>query len=269
MEKTIGFIGAGNMAGAIIGGMIQTQFAAPSRIVVSAPTDTHLSKLQGMYGMAATHDNQEVARQADIVVLCVKPHQICEVIAQIKGTIQPDALVVSIAAGVRLERMEAAFGKPVHLARAMPNTPCLVGEGMTAIFPGRDLTPDQTEKVCQIFGSVGKVEVLDEGLADAVGAVSGSSPAYVYLFIEAMADAAVKGGMKRQQAYRFAAQAVLGAAKMVLETQSHPAALKDAVCSPGGSTIEAIEKLEQGGFRGAVFSAMDACMKKTAEMSRQ
>ena len=139
---------------------------------------------------------------------------------------------------------------------------------MSAVFPGRWVTPEETEEIRLIFAALGRAEVLDERLIDVVGAVSGSSPAYVYLFIEAMADAAVKGGMPRVQANRFAAQAVLGSAKMVLETGLHPGALKDMVCSPGGTTIEAVEALEQKGMRGAVFSAMNACMEKSRNMSR-
>ena len=258
MDKNIGFIGAGNMAGAMIGGLLRAKIFSPEQVWASAPSMAHLSSLQRDYQIHITADNQEVASHSNILVLAVKPYLIATVIEQIKGQIQPDAIVVSIAAGVT----------PVHLVRVMPNTPCMVGEGMSAVFPGRWVTPEETEEIRLIFAALGRAEVLDERLIDVVGAVSGSSPAYVYLFIEAMADAAVKGGMPRVQAYRFAAQAVLGSAKMVLETGLHPGALKDMVCSPGGTTIEAVEALEQKGMRGAVFSAMNACMEKSRNMSR-
>ena len=268
MEKNIGFIGAGNMAGAMIGGLLRAKIFSPEQVWASAPSMAHLSSLQRDYQIHITADNQEVASHSNILVLAVKPYLIATVIEQIKGQIQPDAIVVSIAAGVTLSAMDECFDGPVHLVRVMPNTPCMVGEGMSAVFPGRWVTPEETEEIRLIFAALGHAEVLDERLIDVVGAVSGSSPAYVYLFIEAMADAAVKGGMPRVQAYRFAAQAVLGSAKMVLETGLHPGALKDMVCSPGGTTIEAVEALEQKGMRGAVFSAMNACMEKSRNMSR-
>ncbi|MDD5921003.1 MAG: pyrroline-5-carboxylate reductase [Oscillospiraceae bacterium] len=268
MKGNIGFIGAGNMAGAIIRGVLQKKIFLPEQVWASAPSMTHLSSLQQDCQIHITPDNRETAAQSDILVLAVKPYLIAPVIEQIKDCVKPGAIVVSIAAGVTLAQMDESFEKPVHLVRVMPNTPCMVGEGMSAIFPGRWVTQDETEEVRSVFAALGRAEVLDERLIDVVGAVSGSSPAYVYLFIEAMADAAVKGGMPRAQAYQFAAQAVLGAAKMVLETGLHPGALKDMVCSPGGTTIEAIEVLEQKGMRGAVFAAMDACMEKSAKMSK-
>ncbi|MDD3193585.1 MAG: pyrroline-5-carboxylate reductase [Oscillospiraceae bacterium] len=267
MENSIGFIGAGNMAGAIIGGILRAKICLPEQVWASAPSMKHLSALQEKYQIHVTTDNREAAAQADILVLAVKPYLIESVIEQIKGQIRPGAIVVSIAAGVTLAQMDEGFDAPVHLVRVMPNTPCMVGEGMSAIFPGRWITPEETEEIRAIFSALGRAEVLEERLIDVVGAVSGSSPAYVYLFVEAMADAAVKGGMPRAQAYRFAAQAVLGSAKMVLETGLHPGVLKDMVCSPGGTTIEAIEVLEQKGMRGAVFAAMDACIEKSVRMS--
>ena len=268
LKGNIGFIGAGNMAGAIIRGVLQKKIFLPEQVWASAPSMTHLSSLQQDCQIHITPDNRETAAQSDILVLAVKPYLIAPVIEQIKDCVKPGAIVVSIAAGVTLAQMDESFEKPVHLVRVMPNTPCMVGEGMSAIFPGRWVTQGETEEVRSIFAAWGRAEVLVGRLIDVVGAVSGSSPAYVYLFIEAMADAAVKGGMPRAQAYQFAAQAVLGAAKMVLETGLHPGALKDMLCSPGGTTIEAIEVLEQKGMRGAVFAAMDACMEKSAKMSK-
>ncbi len=269
MEKTIGFLGAGNMAGAIIRGILQANVCRPDQVWAAAPTMTHLSSLQQEYGIHVTEDNLQVAQQSDILILAVKPHLIQGVISQVKDGIRDDAVVVSVAAGVSLAQMDEWFDRPVHLARVMPNTPCMVREGMSAVFPGRWITPEQTQEVRELFAALGQSEVLEEHLIDAVGAVSGSSPAFVYVFIEAMADAAVKGGMPRAQAYRFASQAVLGAAKMVRETGIHPGTLKDMVCSPGGTTIEGIEQLEQKGLRGAVFAAMDACMEKSRQMGKK
>ena len=168
----------------------------------------------------------------------------------------------SIAPGKTLKWLEELFEKPVKLVRCMPNTPALVGEGMTGMCANERLTEEEKKEICRILEGCGKVEQVDEGLMDVVVSVSGSSPAYVFLFIEAMADAAVADGMPRAQAYQMAAQAVLGSAKMVLETGKHPGELKDMVCSPGGTTIEAVRVLEEKGMRSAVIEAMKACTEK-------
>lgn len=176
--------------------------------------------------------------------------------------------MVSIAAGKSIDALSNAFGKEVKLIRIMPNTPALVGEGMSAISANEKVTEAEKEKVIEIFNSFGKCEEVSESLMDTVTAVSGSSPAYVFMFIEAMADAAVVGGMPRDKAYIFAAQAVLGSAKMVLDTKKHPGVLKDMVCSPAGTTIEAVSVLEEKGMRDAVISAMKVCMEKSKEMGK-
>lgn len=267
--KTIGFIGAGNMATAIIGGLTTSGLVSPSQVLVSNRTHAKALALQEKYGVQALADNGAVAKAADILILAVKPFQYPQVIQENKDQIRPETLVVSIAAGPTIAQIEAMFGRSVKLARTMPNTPSLVGEGMTAIIPNANLCDVETSAIQAIFNSCGKTEIIPESLMDSCIAVSGSSPAYVYLFIEAMADAAVLQGMPRQQAYRFASQAVLGAAKMVLETGSHPGALKDAVCSPGGTTIEAVAALEQNGFRASVINAMNACAEKSRAMAKK
>ena len=178
-------------------------------------------------------------------------------------------MIVSIAAGKTIAAIEDSFGKPVKLVRAMPNTPALVGESMSALCVNQNVTPEELKEVQALFNSFGKSEVISESLMDAVIGVSGSSPAYVYMFIEAMADAAVADGMPRAQAYKFAAQSVYGSAKMVLETGKHPGELKDAVCSPAGTTIEAVAALEAGGFRNTVISAQRACSQKSRDMSAE
>lgn len=268
MANILGFIGAGNMAGAMIGGAIQSGRYQPEEIIVAAPTDKNLRHLQDGYGVLITNDNIKAAQAADILVLAVKPYLILQVAGQVKDFLKPGVVVISVAAGVTLAQLQAVLGGAT-LIRAMPNTPSLVLAGMTALFPGAGAGERDINLATELFSSFGLVEVLDEKLIDAVGAVSGSSPAYVFLFIEAMADGAVKGGMPRNLAYRFAAQAVLGAAKMVLETGEHPGKLKDMVCSPSGTTIEAIKTLEEKGLRGAVIDAMDSCMNRSRQMKNE
>ena len=197
-------------------------------------------------------------------MLSVKPQFYEDAIAGIKDYIRDDQIIVTLAPGKTLAWLEEKFGKPVKIVRTMPNTPALVGEGMTAACPNQYVTEEEKEYVLQILGAFGKVEVVPERLIDAVVAVSGSAPAYVFMMIEAMADAAVAEGMPRAQAYEFAAQAVYGSAKMVLETGKHPGELKDMVCSPAGTTIEAVRVLEKEGFRSALIEAMKAC----ADVSR-
>lgn len=267
--RSYGFIGSGNMAKAMIGGMISSGLAAPEHIYVSNPTPEKLDRLRGQYGVhTLTGGNIAVAEQADVLVLSVKPHVYPAVIAEIRDRIRPDAIVVLIAAGQTLAANEARFGRPVRLARVMPNTPALVGEAMSAVCYNANMTDADRVVVSDLLGSFGRAAEVPESLMDTVTGVSGSSPAYVYLFIEALADAAVLHGMPRAQAYTFAAQSVLGAAKMVLETGAHPAVLKDNVCSPGGTTIEAVAALEQCGLRSAVMQAVDACVNKSRELSR-
>ena len=178
-------------------------------------------------------------------------------------------MVVSIAAGQTLASITDLFGRQIKLVRSMPNTPALVGEAMSAVTPNEKISPEELQEVMAIFESFGKAEIVPETMMDAVVGVSGSSPAYVYMFIEAMADAAVADGMPRKQAYKFAAQSVLGAAKMVLETGEHPGVLKDAVCSPGGTTIAAVAELEKSGLRSSVIEAQRACVQKSRDMSKE
>lgn len=267
MNKTIGFIGGGNMACAIIGGLLKSGLAAKEQIVATAKTEHTLTSLRERFGITAIADNKTAASQADILFLAVKPYLFEEIIFQIKECVRPETLIISIAAGQPIAKIEASFEKRIKLIRAMPNTPALVGEAMSALCANENITQAELTDAMEIFNSFGKCELISENMMDAVIGVSGSSPAYVYLFIEAMADAAVADGMPRTQAYKFASQAVLGAAKMVLETGTHPGALKDAVCSPGGTTIEAVTVLEQRGLRSAVISAQRACVQKSRDMT--
>ncbi|EEM59410.1 hypothetical protein bthur0007_27310 [Bacillus thuringiensis serovar monterrey BGSC 4AJ1] len=230
---------------------------------------TNLENASEKYGISITTDNNEVAKNADILILSIKPDLYASVINEIKEEIKSDVIVVTIAAGKSVKSTEDSFDTKLKVVRVMPNTPALVGEGMSALCPNEMVTEKDLEDVLNIFNSFGQSEIVNEKLMDVVTSVSGSSPAYVYMIIEAMADAAVLDGMPRNQAYKFAAQAVLGSAKMVLETGIHPGELKDMVCSPGGTTIEAVATLEEKGLRTAIISAMQRCTQKSVELSGQ
>lgn len=268
MKRNITFIGGGNMASAIIGGLIKSGLAEPTQITATAKTAGTCASLKEQFKIHTTTDNKAAAASADILFLAVKPFLFSEVIGEIKDSFKNDALIISIAAGQTIAAIEAMFHRPVKLVRAMPNTPALVGEAMSALCINDQVSKDELSLAVQMFNSFGKCEVIKESLMDAVIGVSGSSPAYVYMFMEAMADAAVADGMPRPQAYKFAAQAVLGSARMVLETGTHPGILKDNVCSPGGTTIEAVAVLEQQGMRNAVITAQRACVQKSKDMTR-
>ena len=241
MEKKIGFIGCGNMGKAILGGLIASGQVLPGQIWVYTPSPDKVAALHDQFGINAAESAQEVAQIADIIFAAVKPGIMIKVLSEITSSLN---------------------------IRAMPNTPALVNAGMTSVTPNALVTPEDTADVLNIFRCFGEAEVIAEPMIHPVVGVSGSSPAYVFMFIEAMADAAVLGGMPRAQAYKFAAQAVMGSAKMVLETGEHPGALKDMVCSPGGTTIEAVRVLEEKGFRAAVIEAMTKCMEKSEKLSK-
>lgn len=267
MNKKIGFIGAGKMAQAMIEGIVQSKAISRESILASAATEKTIQKLKDKYGIRTTLNNWEVAEFADILILAVKPDLHSPIMKEIKKKVKPDTIVITIAAGITLEDMEKELGFQVKAVRTMPNTPSLVGEGMTVICPNDRLSEDEVKAVEGIFKTFGKTELLEEKLMDAVPAISGSSPAYVYMFIEALADGGVRNGIPREKAYRLASQAVLGAAKMVLETGMHPGKLKDDVCTPGGATIEAVITLEERQFRGAVLAAMESCSSKLKKLA--
>ncbi|MBW7981117.1 pyrroline-5-carboxylate reductase [Enterobacillus tribolii] len=268
MEQTIGFIGCGNMGKAILGGLIASGLVPAQHIRVYNRSADSVAAIVREYGVRGAADASEAARDSDVIIIGVKPAGVTGVLKQISGVLRPETIVISIAAGVTLETLQGALPERQKAVRVMPNTPALVNAGMSSITPNEYLTQDDTENVVRLFSSFGKAEVVPESLIHAVVGVSGSAPAYVFMFIEAMADAAVLGGMPRAQAYEFAAQAVLGSAKMVLESGKHPGALKDMVCSPGGTTIEAVKVLEEQGLRAAVINAIQHCMQKSEVMSR-
>lgn len=266
LDMTVGFIGCGNMAQAMIKGIVATGDVSPEEVWASDMAEPVLEKASQTIGIQTTADNCQVASQADVLVLAVKPQFYYTVINQIKTFVEEETLVVSIAPGQSLDKLGQAFGRPVKLIRTMPNTPALVGAGMTAMCYNDQVSADEAQRVSRLLAGCGRVEQVAEYMMDAVVAVSGSSPAYVFMMIEAMADAAVLKGMARQTAYTFAAQAVYGSAKMVLETMKHPAELKDMVCSPAGTTIEAVKVLETEGFRQSIIKAMVACADRSAAL---
>ena len=267
--KTIAVIGAGNMGSALIRGMIDTGYVKPEQLYVCDHQREKLEDL-AMELPAVNYCEHAVdaVEPADVVLVAIKPYNIAALYADI-GPFLAGKAVVSIAAGWNNQMISTALKDTgATWLRVMPNTPALVGEGMTALCAENTLSEEDFAFVKGMFESVGRTAVVAEKLFDAVIAVSGSSPAYIYMLIEAMADAAVQEGMTRSMAIEMAAQSVLGSALMVLSTGEHPAKLKDAVCSPGGTTIDAVVQLETHGFRAAVMAAMDACAAKSKAMTK-
>lgn len=264
----IGFIGCGNMASAMIAGIIDSGIYPPEAVMASNPSRSKLEAIQSSHGIQITQDNKAVAEFADILVLAVKPYFYEAVAQEIREVLPETTTVVTIAAGITLEKMQAQLGRPQPVVRTMPNTPALVKEGVTAVCRSAEVGESEYGEVVRFLESFSKVVELPESKMDVVPAISGSSPAYVYMLIQAMADAGVRDGLTRKAAQDMAAQAVLGAAKMVLETGIHPEELKDRVCTPGGTTIEAVLTLEQKKFRAAVQDAMKVCTEKTKEMTK-
>ena len=256
-----GFIGMGNMGYAMLNGVLG-EFA-PGQIIFTTPHKEKCEKISAQTGVKYAESNAECANNAKYIILAVKPQMYDAVLKNIENVITSEKVIISIAPGITIDSIKGKLGGSVRVVRAMPNTPALVGEGITAACSNENVTPEELDTVIGILRGFGKCEVVPEHLMDVVTSVSGSSPAYVFMFIEAMADGAVADGMPRAQAYEFAAQAVLGSAKMVLETGKHPGELKDMVCSPGGTTIEAVRVLEEKGMRSAVFEAMKACTRKS------
>ncbi len=263
----LGFISLGNMASAMIGGIIKKGAVTCQDIIGADKSQAGCEKAAASFGITACTDNLTVAKQADILVLAVKPIFLPEVLEEIKDAVREETVIVSIVAGKSIAYItEYLGGKERKIIRCMPNTPALVGEGCTGLCANGKVSKEEMTQVLELFRCFGVAEEVPERLMDVVVGVSGSSPAYVFMFIEAMADEAVAAGMPRNQAYAFAAQAVLGSAKMVLETGKHPGELKDMVCSPGGTTIEAVKVLERKGMRAAVMDAMEACIEKSKQL---
>ena len=266
MQKKLALIGCGNMGSAIVKGVVSAGLIAPQEIVVSDVSRTSQERLAGELGCAGTCDNSEAVTGAAMVLIAVKPQYLDEAVAAFAPVLDAGVLVVSIAAGVTMARLEGLVGQHRKIVRVMPNLPAMVLAGMSSLTPNSNVSPEEIAYVKELFESFGRAEVVPEHLIDAVIAASGSSPAYVCVFIEALADAAVAEGMPRAQAYTFAEQAVLGTAKYLLETGVHPAVLKDMVSSPAGTTIEAVAALEAGGMRAAVIDAARAAARRNRGM---
>ena len=266
MGKKIGFIGCGNMGGAMMQGILDSGKCMPQEMITSDKSEAALAAKKEALGVQTTTDNKEVAAFADILFLSVKPQFYESVISEIKDTVNEEQIIVTIAPGKTLAWLKETFGKELKIIRTMPHTPAMVKAGMMGMCPNEYVTEEEIALIRDICDGFSETEVIPEHLMDVVTAVSGSSPAYVFMFIEAMADAAVAGGMPRAQAYKFAAQAVMGSAKMVLETGRHPGDLKDMVCSPAGTTIQAVRVLEEKGMRSAVIEAMMKCLDISRKM---
>lgn len=269
MKKTISFIGAGNMSTAMVGGVLKGELVEPDQIYVSGRSAASLKTMVSSFGVNTSQDNSKVVHHADIVIFCVKPHILPAVAAEVSPQLKPGTLLISVAAGTTISTLEKLFGKEHKIIRCMPNTPALVGEGMTALCGNKQVTGEDMQQALQIFSSFGRAEQLEESLFDAFTGLCGSSPAYIFMILEAMADGAVAEGIPRAQAYTMAAQTLLGSATMLLQTGKHPGELKDMVTSPGGTTIEAVAKLEEKGLRSALIDAVRCCSAKSRAMSSQ
>lgn len=262
----LGVIGLGNMASAMIGGIISAGIIAPGNIFGSDYSKEQASMIAEKYGISSGTDNLQTVRDADYIIMAVKPQVYDTVLSQIKDYVNPNQVLISIAPGKTLTYLENSLCKEQKIVRLMPNTPALVGEGCTGVCSNSNVNDDEFEFVMELLNSFGKAYKVNESQMDAVVSVSGSSPAYVFMLIDAMADGAVAEGLDRKTAINMAAQAVLGSAKMVLETGKHPAVLKDMVCSPAGTTIDAVASLEQNGFKGSITKAMKICADKSRSM---
>lgn len=265
---TVGFLGAGKMATALARGFLRAGLVATENLRASDVSAAARAAFTEQTGGRAVADNAALSAQARVLVVAVKPAQVPAVLAQIAPQLTPEHLVVSIAAGVTLARLEAALPPGTHVVRVMPNTPALVGAGATAFARGRAATQADADLVQQFFAAVGLAFEVPEALLDAVTGLSGSGPAYAFLVIEALSDGGVAAGLPRELATRLAAQTLLGAARLVLETGQHPAALKDMVTSPGGTTIEGLHELEKAGVRGALINAVRAAAEKARRLGQ-
>jgi pyrroline-5-carboxylate reductase len=265
----VGFLGAGQMAGALARGWLAAGLVTPATCRASDPYPAARAKFQDETGCPATADNAGVVSASDVLILAVKPQHVPGVLDEVRNAITDRHLVVSIAAGITLKQLADGLSKNRRLVRVMPNTPCLLGASATGFAAGPSARPEDAALVERLFNAVGKAFPLPEPLLDAVTGLSGSGPAFVYVMIEALADGGVRMGLPRDVAQTLAAQTVLGSARMVLETGQHPGVLKDAVASPGGTTIAGLHALERGGLRAAVMDAVEAATKRSAELGGQ
>ncbi|OJT26505.1 pyrroline-5-carboxylate reductase [Archangium sp. Cb G35] len=269
LEQTIAFLGAGNMAEALIKGLLRAGNAKPGSIIATGRRKDRLETLERTYGVRTTQDNLAAVREADVVVLSVKPQALDKVLVQVATAVDPHKLIISVAAGVPIAAMERRLGAGARIIRTMPNTPSLVGMGACALSPGEHASEEDLAVATRIFQSVGTTTVVDENLLDAVTGLSGSGPAYIFLIIEALSDAGVKVGLPRYTALKLASQTVLGSAQLLIETGAHPGQLKDQVTSPGGTAIAGLHTLEAGGLRTTLINAVEAATRRARELGEQ
>jgi len=267
--RRLGFLGAGNMASALIQGLLHGDVLPATRILASDVKIERLEQLSAEHGIRTTMDNHQLLRESDVVVLAVKPQVIDRVLTEIGADVRADQLVISVAAGVPVEALESRLPPGSRVVRAMPNTPATVQAGATAIAGGANASADDLRVAREMFEAVGRVVVVEEALLDAVTGLSGSGPAYVMLIIEALADGGVKVGLHRDTALLLAAQTVFGSAKLLLETGEHPGRLKDMVTSPGGTAIAGLHTLESGALRKTLIDAVECASKRSAELGAE
>jgi pyrroline-5-carboxylate reductase len=265
----IAFLGAGAMGEALMRGFISAGLFEPAEIAAFDADATRLEFVANALQIEAAPDSTQCVNGAEVVIVAVKPHLVEPALVPLSKVLSPEQTVISVAAGVTTSQLEAPLENGVPVVRIMPNTPALVGHAASAICLGRNAGEKQRLLAHKLFGAVGLAVDADEKLLDAVTGLSGSGPAYVYVFIEALSDAGVKMGLPREVSTRLAAQTVMGAAQMVLQTGSHPGELKDKVTSPGGTTIAGLHALESGGFRGAVYDAVQAATERSRELSKK
>lgn len=263
----ISFLGAGNMAEAIMKGVLAANLFKPGDLLASDTSEARLKLLREKHGVRTTRNNREAVREGKLIFLGVKPLVVDAVLAEIKSELK-EKLLVSVAAGIPLSRLASGLEREAKIIRAMPNAPALVQTGATVLAPGKGVEAGSLSLVTRIFESIGKIWVLEEKHLDAVTGLSGSGPAFFFVMIEALADGGVKSGLSREIALSLAAQTALGAAKMVLETGDHPARLKDFVASPGGTTIAGLHKLEEGKIRAVLISAVEAATRRSEELGK-
>ncbi|TQD26645.1 pyrroline-5-carboxylate reductase [Methanolobus vulcani] len=266
--KKLGFIGTGKMGSALIKGICNAGLFSPSNVYASDLYEPSLDELKQNVGINVSTDNIDTVNNSDIIVLAIKPQIIKKVIAGIKDDIDSDKLVISIAAGVKIADIESEFNDGTRVIRVMPNIAATVAEAASAITQGSNASKEDAEDALEIFGAVGSAIQVTENLMDAVTGLSGSGPAYIFPVIEAMADGAVYEGLDRKSALVLAAQTILGAAKMALETETHPGELKDMVTSPAGTTIRGIKVLEEYGIRSAFMQAVIESSKRSKELGK-
>lgn len=264
----IAFVGAGNMGEALIKGLTNSKVVLPHQIIASEPRPNQREKLVHNYQINISDNNIRAVSEADVVVLAVKPQILDKVLDEIRSALKANSLVISIAAGKNLASIEAKLNPEVHVVRAMPNVASIVSAGATGVAGGTHATPEDLDLARRIFDSVGMSVILDESLMDAVTGLSGSGPAYIFMVVEALSDAGVKVGLSRWDAMALASQTVLGAAKLIIETQEHPGRLKDMVCSPGGTAIAAVHTLEQGGLRTTLINAVEVATRRSRELGQ-